>query len=136
MRVTEIMRTTLRTIDVDATVADAVAVLVDTGVTALPVIDRHGRAVGICSTRDVLAAEGRCHDSTERDLLFERTSVLGIMTSWARTARPEEDVRTVARRMIDEKVQRLFVEDRGALVGVISQTDIVAAVAGACAAAL
>lgn len=130
MRVAEIMRTTLQTINVEATVADAVIALMDAGVTALPVIDRHGRAVGICSTRDVLAAESRCHDPRERDLLFEHTLVLSIMTPWARTAHPEEDLRLVARRMIDEKVQRLFVEDRGALVGVISQTDIVAAVAG------
>jgi len=33
--------------------------------------------------------------------------------------------------MLDGKVKRLFVEDHGALVGVISQTDIVAAVAAA-----
>lgn len=129
MKVAEIMHTSLQTIDAEATVADAVASLMDAGVSALPVIDRHGRAVGICTTRDVLAAESRCHDPAERELLFERTQVLGIMTPWARTAHPEENVRTVARRMIDEKVQRLFVEDGGALVGVISQTDIVAAVA-------
>ncbi len=130
MKVADIMRTKLQTIDAEATVADAIAVLMDEGVSALPVIDRHGRAVGICSTRDVLAAESRCHDPADRELLFERTLVLSIMTAWARTAHPGEEVRVVARRMIDEKVQRLFVEDRGALVGVISQTDIVAAVAG------
>ena len=131
MKVDDIMRTTLHTIAAEATVADAVAALTDAGVSALPVIDRHGRAVGICTTRDVLAAETRCHDTVEHDLLFERTLVLGIMTPWASTARPDEDVRTVARRMVDQKVQRLFVEEEGALVGVVSQTDIVAAVAGA-----
>ncbi|MBI1966513.1 MAG: CBS domain-containing protein, partial [Gemmatimonadetes bacterium] len=61
-------------------------------VSALPVIDRFGRAVGVLSTRDVLQA---------------------------------------AREMLYFNVQRLFVEERGALVGVISQTDIVDAVAGA-----
>jgi CBS domain-containing protein len=129
MRVADIMRTNLKTIDADATVADAVASLTETGVSALPVIDRMGRAVGSCSTQDVLAAEGRCPGPAARERLFERTLVLEIMTPWPATAHPEEDVRIVARRMFEGKVQRLFVEEQGALVGVISQTDIVAAVA-------
>jgi CBS domain-containing protein len=129
MQVADIMHTKLHTLDVDATVADAVAALTDCGVSALPVLDRQGRAVGICSTRDVLEAECRCHDPAERELLFERTRVLEIMTPWAVTAHPDENVRAVASRMLEQKVQRLFVEDQGALVGVISQTDIVAAVA-------
>ena len=129
MKVTEIMRTSLKTLDAEATVADAVAALGETGVSALPVLDRQGRAVGVCTTKDVLAAEARCHDAAAREQLFERTLVLEIMTPWPATARPDEDVRKVARRMLEGKVQRLFVEESGALVGVISQTDIVAAVA-------
>lgn len=129
MRVADIMRTNLKTIGTESTVADAVAALTDYGVSALPVLDRLGRAVGICSTKDVLAAEARCHDPVAREQLFERTLVLEIMSSWPATAHPDEDVRKVARRLLEEKVQRLFVEEKGALVGVVSQTDIVAAVA-------
>ena len=129
MRVADIMRTNLKTIDADATVADAVASLTETGVSALPVVDRLGRAVGICSTQDVLAAEGRCQGPVAREQLFEKTLVLEIMTPWSATANPDEDVRLVARRMLDQKVQRLFVEAHGTLVGVVSQTDIVGAVA-------
>jgi CBS domain-containing protein len=129
MRVTEIMRTNLHTINVEATVADAVAALTDSGVSALPVLDRQGRAVGVCSTRDVLEAESRCHNAASRELLFERTLVLEVMTPWSASAAPDEDVRKVARRMLEQKVQQLFVEEHGALVGVIAQSDIVAAVA-------
>lgn len=131
MRVSAIMRTNLKTISTDATVADAVAVLAKSGVSALPVLDRNGRVVGICSTRDLLDAEAGCPDALAREHLFERTMVLEIMTPWPATVRPQDDVRDVAQRMLDGKVQRLFVEDAGALVGVISQTDIVAAVAAA-----
>jgi acetoin utilization protein AcuB len=130
MKVAEIMRTNLKTINVDATLADAVVALTDGGVSALPVLDRQGRAVGICSIRDVLEAESRCHDAESREQLFERTALLEVMTPWAATAHPGDDVRVVARRMLEQKVQRLFVEDHGTLVGVISQTDIVEAVAG------
>lgn len=124
MLVSDIMRTDLRTITTDNTVSEAVAVLVASGLSALPVLDRHGRAVGICTIRDVLEAEA--HRAP-----LERTRVLEVMTPWPATAGPGEDVRAVARRMLDGKVKRLFVEDRGALVGVVSQTDIVAAVAAA-----
>ncbi len=131
MYVSDIMRTNLRTIGTEATVADAVRVFAASGVSALPVLDRHGRAVGICTTRDILDAEARCRDVLSREHLFERTLILEVMTPWPETAAPLEDVRAVARRMLDAKVKRLFVEDRGALVGVVSQTDIVAAVAAA-----
>jgi CBS domain-containing protein len=131
MYVSDIMRTNLRTIGTEATVAEAVRVFAACGVSALPVLDRHGRAVGICTTRDILDAEARCHDVLSREHLFERTLVLEVMTPWPETAQPGEDVRAVAQRMLDGKVKRLFIEDRGALVGVISQTDIVAAVAAA-----
>jgi CBS domain-containing membrane protein len=131
MYVSDIMRTNLRTIGTEATVADAVAVFAASGVSALPVLDRQGRAVGICTTRDILDAQARCHDQVSREHLFERTLVLEVMTPWPQTAGPQDDVRVVAQRMLDGKLKRLFVEDRGALVGVISQTDIVAAVAAA-----
>ena len=131
MYVSDIMRTNLRTISSEATVADAVAVFAASGVSALPVLDRHGRAVGICTTHDILDAEARCDDQLSREHLFERTLVLEVMTPWPETAGPRNDVREVAQRMLDAKVKRLFVQDHGTLVGVISQTDIVAAVAAA-----
>jgi CBS-domain-containing membrane protein len=131
MRVADIMRTSLQTINAEATIADAVAALTDAQVNAMPVIDRHGRAVGVCSTRDVLQAESRCHTAAERDRLFERGLVLEIMTAWPATVKPYMDVREVAREMARSGVPRFFVELEGALVGVVSQTDIVAAVASA-----
>jgi len=55
-----------------------------------------------------------------------------LMTPRSRVIAPEADVLEAARQMLDLDVHRLFVEDRGGqLVGVISQTDIVAAVATA-----
>jgi len=55
-----------------------------------------------------------------------------LMTPRSRVIAPEADVLEAARRMLDLDVHRLFVEDQGGhLVGVISQTDIVAAVATA-----
>ena len=129
MKVAELMQTDLKTISINATVADAVEALAIARVSALPVIDGHGRAVGVLTSRDVLLAEARWRTPEERERHFEQTRVLEIMTPWPVTITPEVDTRDAAREMLYLDVQRLFVEDRGALVGVISQTDIVGAVA-------
>jgi CBS domain-containing protein len=131
MRVAEIMQTNLKTISADATVADAVDALTEAQVSALPVLDRLGRAVGIVSTRDVLQAESQCETPVIRERLFEKTLVLEIMTPWPATVDLDADVRHAAQQMLYLNVPRLFVEFDGALVGVISQTDIVGAVATA-----
>ena len=131
MKVAELMQTNLRTISTDATVAEAVDVLTEAQVSALPVVDRYGRAVGILSTREILKAESVCDSSRTREHLFERTRVLEVMTPWPATIEPDLDVRVAAQEMLYLNVQRLFVEYEGALVGVVSQTDIVGAVATA-----
>jgi CBS domain-containing protein len=129
MRVAELMHTDLKTISVDATVADAIDALTEAQVTALPVVDRFGRAVGVIATRDILKAESGFDTPRGRDTLFEQTAVLEIMAPWPPTIRPDLDVKEAAQQMLYLDVQRLFVEEAGALVGVISQTDIVGAVA-------
>ncbi|HEY6853248.1 MAG TPA: CBS domain-containing protein [Gemmatimonadales bacterium] len=131
MQVAELMRTNLITVAADATVADAIDTLARARVSALPVLDRAGRAVGVLTTRDILEAEGKCRAAPARDHLFEDTLVLEIMTPWPATIRPDADVRSAALEMLYLDVQRLFVERNGVLVGVISQTDIVGGVATA-----
>jgi len=123
MKVAELMQTNLRTISTDATIVDAVVALAEARVSALPVIDRFGRSVGVLSTREILKAES---EGTSTD-----ARVLEIMASWPTTIDPDLEVRQAAREMLYLNVQRLFVEYDGALVGVISQTDIVGAVATA-----
>ena len=130
MKVTDLMHTDLKTISADATVSDAVEAMAVAQVSALPVIDRFGRAVGVLTTRDILRAEARWETAEDRERLFDSTHVLEIMTPWPVTIDPELDLRDAAREMLYLNVQRLFVEERGALVGVISQTDIVDAFAG------
>lgn len=123
MKVAELMQTNLKTISTDATVADAIVVLVESGVSALPVIDRYGRAVGVLSTQEILKVES--------GHFTEDTRVLEIMAPWPATIDPEIDVRQAAQEMFYLNARRLFVEYDGALVGVISQTDVMSALATA-----
>jgi CBS domain-containing protein len=129
MKVAELMHTELKTISVDATIGDAVDALTEAHVSALPVVDRFGRAVGVISDREILKAESTFNNPRARDMLFEQTTVLEVMTGWPPTIQPDLDVKEAAQQMLYFDVQRLFVEDEGSLVGVLSQSDIVAAVA-------
>ncbi len=129
MKVAELMHRDVKTISVEATVADVVDALTEAQVSALPVVDRLGHPVGVISTKDVLRAESSFNNPRARDLLFEHTTVLEIMAPWPPTVGPQVGVKEAALQMLYLDVQRLFVADRGALIGVISQSDIVGAVA-------
>ena len=130
MKVADIMRTEVKTVDIDATVGDAIATLADVHVSALPVTDTRGLVVGVLSTTDILNALSETTEPEAREQMFDEP-VRDLMTPRSRVIAPDADVLEAARQMLSLEVHRLFVEDRGRLVGVISQTDIVAAVATA-----
>jgi CBS domain-containing protein len=123
------MRTDLKTVTPDATIADAIVVLTEAHVSAVPVVDRRDHLVGVLSTTDVLNAAAETAGAEERERLFEVTQVGDIMTPRPLTVAPGAEVKEAAQQMLYLEVHRLFVEDDGRLVGVISQTDIVRAVA-------
>jgi CBS domain-containing protein len=131
MKVAELMRTDVKTVDIDATVEDAITTLADVHVSALPVTDARGQVVGVLSTTDILSALSETTEPEMRERLLDDTPVRDLMTPRSRVIRPDADVLEAAKEMLSRDVHRLFVEDEGRLVGVISQTDIVAAVATA-----
>jgi CBS domain-containing protein len=129
MIVRDLMQRDLQTVASDATIAEAVEALGAAHVSALPVLDRLGRAVGVISARDILEAERQRPDPAEREGLFDETLVLEIMQAWPATVTPETDVRAATEHMLALGTQRLFVEEGGAMVGVISMTDVARAFA-------
>jgi CBS-domain-containing membrane protein len=131
MKVADLMRTDVKTVDLDATIADAITILADVHVSALPVTDAHGHIVGVLSTTDILEELSETTEPEPRERLLEETPVRDVMTPRSRVIPPEAEVLDAAREMLRLGVHRLFVETHGRLVGVISQTDIVAAVATA-----
>jgi CBS domain-containing protein len=131
MKVAELMRTNLKTVVEDATVGDAVVTMADAHVSGVPVLDTRGRLVGVLSTSDILTALAEAGEGPAQDRVLADTRVREIMTSRPVTVSPHADALEAARDMLYMDVHRVFVEDEGVLVGVISQTDIVAAVATA-----
>jgi CBS domain-containing protein len=131
MKVADLMHTTLVTVVSDSMVSEAVLSLADAHVTGLPVVDVTGRLVGVLSTSDVLTALAEQDEPDARTAVFENTAVRELMTPRPVTIAPDAEVREAAQQMLYANVHRLFVEEAGALVGVISQSDIVRAVATA-----
>lgn len=129
MRVDELMQKPVRTVNLDAAVSDAVLTLADSHISALPVLDGMGRMVGVISSTDILASEAEAQDATAREALFEDTMVRDIMTLHPLTVSRNAEVREAAQQMLYADIHRLFVVDGEQVVGVISTTDIMRAVA-------
>jgi CBS domain-containing protein len=129
MKVADIMQTDVRTVTSDTPVSEVVVSLADARVTGLPVVDARNRVIGVVSSTDLIDAQAETRSAEERQILLEQTPVRDIMTSKPLMIESTADVQEAARHMLYAEVRRLFVEENGVLVGVISQTDIVRAVA-------
>jgi CBS domain-containing protein len=129
MRVRELMQDKVITVNLDTPVNDAVVTLTDAHISALPVVDSGGRMVGVVSSTDILTSEAEAYDAVEREALFEEMMVRDIMTRRPLTVSPDADIREAAQQMLYADVHRLFVTSGDQVVGVISTTDIVRAVA-------
>ncbi len=129
MKISELMQTDVQTVPLDAVVNDAVVSLAESHVSGLGVVDQGGRLVGVISTTDILAAEEEAEDQAARATLFEGTFVRDLMTPRPMIIAPDATVKQAAQEMLYGDVHRLFVVDGDRMVGVISTTDIVRAVA-------
>jgi len=129
MKVAELMKTDVKTIASDAVLADAIAMMLEANVSALPVLDQDGMPVGVVTLRDILAAgtgrEG--HDDGLRgpDLI----GVAEAMSPWPPSVEKETSVSDAAKMMSYLDLKRVFVVDQSTVVGVFSQTDVVDALA-------
>lgn len=101
----------------DATVREALATMLDRRVSAAPVIDDAGRAVGVVSFTDVLVHQ--------RAAPAADPPVDEVMTPGVFAVRPDRPADEVIAQLLRLKVHRLFVEDdQGAIVGVVTATDV------------
>ena len=128
MKIADLMSRDVATIAPDASIADLVQTLADSHVSGLPVVNPTGRIVGVVSATDVLQAAAEKGDNEARSTMFEHMKVRDIMTTTPLVIEPSADARQAAQQMLYTEVRRLFVEDNGRLVGVISQPDIAHAV--------
>jgi len=130
------------------TLREALSVMVENHVSAMPVLDAHRRCVGVISVTDLLgmtkdlsddlnalSVAGRIkHEALiekleHADLLTEQ--VQGWMSPDVVAVRIDSTIQHAAQQMLRNRVHRLVVlDDQMHVVGVISTMDLLAAFAG------
>jgi acetoin utilization protein AcuB len=93
----------------------------------MPVVDKGGRLVGIVSDRDLLLASPSPATSLsawEITYLLGKITVHDVMTKKVITVTEDTPLEDAARIMADSKIGGLPVVRDGALVGIITETDL------------
>ncbi|QXJ20310.1 CBS domain-containing protein [Actinomadura graeca] len=133
MLVREAMTSPVVTIPPGATVRQAVRVLDEHEITALPVVDGR-RLVGIVSEMDLLRGEFEADPRAfARPVATPGTPsprhVGDVMTRDVRTARPTTDVAELAEMMMRTRIKSVPVLDGPDIVGIVGRRDLVAILA-------
>ena len=135
-KVQDVMRGPAAVIPADGTFKQAVAMLCEHDVSAVPVVDGAGRVLGIVSEADLLAKagrsllEGRPRMFQSRATRLARAKASGrtvrdVMTAPAITVSPCTTLDEAAMTMQRRHLRRLPVVDAaGRLVGVVSRADL------------
>jgi CBS domain-containing protein len=133
------------TVDEEASVQEAAALMLRHRVSALPVLDRSGKLVGIVSEGDLMR---RAELGTERerswwlelitansDLAEDYVKAHGrkvgeVMTRKPITASPNTPINEIAVLLEEHAIKRVPILDRGKLVGIVARANLLQALAG------
>lgn len=122
MRVQDVMTRNPASVTPGTTIREAAQLMQreDTGI--IPVVEEqsNNRLLGVVTDRDIairVVAEGRDAGTRVSEVMS---------TSRLATCAPDDDVDDAMKAMANEQVRRIpIVDDRGALVGIVAQADIV-----------
>jgi CBS domain-containing protein len=150
MRAMDVMTTSVVAVPPNATIADAAKLMLERRISGLPVIDAKGKLVGMVSEGDLLR---RVESDTERRRprwleLFAANSTLAaeyvrshakrvadVMTEHMVTVREDTPLAEVADILESKRVKRVPVLRDGKIVGIVSRSNLLQAVASGAAAA-
>lgn len=145
MRAADLMTADVVTVDEDATVQEAAALMLRHHISALPVVDRTGKLVGIVSEGDLMR---RAELGTERerswwlelltanrDLATDYAKAHGrkvgeVMTRKVITAAPDTPLNEIALLLEKHGIKRVPILDHGRLVGIVARANLLQALAG------
>jgi acetoin utilization protein AcuB len=118
------------TIQPEASVPEALDLMREKKVRRLPVLDAHGKLIGMVSEKDLLYASpspSTTLSSWEIPSIMAKLKVDSIMTKKLVTILEDLPLEEAARIMVDKRIGGLPVLRDGALVGIITETDILRA---------
>jgi CBS domain-containing protein len=126
----------------DTPLKDVAALMIDKGISGVPVVDDSGAVVGVVSEADFVIKE-RGTEGVRRRLFagvfgesrraraelakIAATTAGEAMTSPALTVEASDTLKWAAEQMAARKINRLPVVERGVLVGIITRADLVRA---------
>jgi CBS domain-containing protein len=134
-KVSDVMTTDVVTVTEDTPFKEMAKVIADRGVSALPVLDTHGRVTGIVSEVDLLRKEEYQQESAARRVPWwkhrkARSRATGVtahdvMTSHPVTIGPDASIVAAARELDRHHVRRLVViSSDGWLAGIVTPSDL------------
>jgi acetoin utilization protein AcuB len=124
------------TVEPGTSITDAAALMAAKRIRRLPVVERHAdgpRLVGIVSATDLFRAfppHLNPFSITAPDTPQSRVTVAEIMNRHLVTTTPDAPIEQAAQLMRDNKIGALPVVQKGALVGLITESDIFRAFVG------
>ena len=140
MHVHDVMTGDVRVVAPETSLRAVAALLVEHGISGMPVCDEDGTVVGVVSETDILYKERGSHDqgegllarfgrvSASRDAAKATARTAGeAMTSPAITIAAYRPIAAAARLMLEHAVNRLPVVMHGRLVGIVTRADLVRA---------
>ena len=114
----DVMTTEVVTVPPSMTMQELARLLAERHISGVPVVDHMGRVLGIVSEADILSR--RQGEETVR----------AIMTTDVVAVAEEESVHEIALLLWMKRINRVPVLRQGELVGIVSRTDLVKALAG------
>ncbi|MFZ5590415.1 MAG: CBS and ACT domain-containing protein [Bacillota bacterium] len=115
------------TIKPDTPIFEALNIMKKNNIRQLPVVDKAGKLLGIVTEREILTVSPSPASTLsiyEMNYLLSKMQVKDIMNRQLVTVSPELNIEDAALIMRDKKIGSLLVIQEGALVGIITQTDI------------
>ncbi|MFM0080674.1 CBS domain-containing protein [Paraburkholderia sediminicola] len=144
MRASDVMTSTVISVTPEMTVREVARVFVDNGISGAPVLDPDGRVVGMISEGDLLrrseiGTEERTRTSwldlwsashEARDYIkTHAVKVRDVMTPGVVSVQPESPLGEVAGILETRRIKRVPVMKAGRLVGIVSRSNLVQALA-------
>ncbi|HHB90284.1 MAG TPA: CBS domain-containing protein [Anaerolineae bacterium] len=126
MFVQDVMTPNPITVTVDATLPDIANLMHEKNIRRVPVMDHHGKLVGIITDRDVrenMPSPATSLSKWEINTLLDQLKASEIMTSPVLVTGPDCPLEEAARMLIEKKIGALPVVKDDELVGIITETD-------------
>jgi predicted transcriptional regulator len=128
MEAKDVMSDGVISVNARANLLDAARLLVNGGVSAMPVIDDQGMMVGIVSEADLIRRMAAEPDAGKVVADAKARQVSEIMTRDVVTAGEETSLKELANLMLSRNIKRVPILRDGSIVGIVSRIDLLQAV--------